>query len=198
VICATSLILSYLSVYVSPASWWMPAFFGLAFPVLIIVNFLFAIYWALRRRFKLLIFNAVILLLGVSYITDFIQFRTVKDDVVSEDNIKILSYNVKLFDLYNWSDNIDARDKIFDIVKEENADIICFQEFYKETIDRFKTLDTIIQFQDAKHYHEQYSKIIAKKYSFVTTKIPRPVSSSFIFPVGTACFVMFCRLSTIT
>ncbi|GAB4293420.1 MAG: endonuclease/exonuclease/phosphatase family protein [Marinilabiliales bacterium] len=167
IISLLALITAYLSIYISPADFWLPAFFGLAYPVILIINLLFAIYWAFRKRKTLMIITTVIIIVGISYITDYIQFLP---RINSSDNnkrtIKVLSYNVKLFDLYNWKKNKLTRNEIFDLIKDIDADIICFQEFYKENTNNFKTLDTILQFQKAKYFHEAYSRINRNKYFF--------------------------------
>jgi len=54
---ALSLILAYLSVYISPEICWVPAFFGLAYPALIIVNFLFHQLILLHLNYKFLTIN---------------------------------------------------------------------------------------------------------------------------------------------
>ena len=84
----------------------------------------------------------------------------------SEYEIKIMSYNVRLFDLYNWNDNIKSRNKIFNLIKNQNADILCFQEFYYDETNRFNTLDTLIQFQKAKNTHTAYTYTARNKYHF--------------------------------
>ena len=43
-----------------------------------------------------------------------------------------MSYNVKNFDLYNWSGNKETRHKIMKLIQHENPDIICFQEYYSD------------------------------------------------------------------
>ena len=69
-----------------------------------------------------------------------------------------MSYNVRLFDLYNWSDNKTTRDKIFDQLGGQNADILCFQEFfYTEQKGQFETRDTLLTFLEAKNYREAYT-----------------------------------------
>ena len=43
---------------------------------------------------------------------------------------KVLSYNVRGFDCYNWTDDPNTRDEIFSFIQTQNPGIICFQEFY--------------------------------------------------------------------
>ncbi len=82
---------------------------------------------------------------------------------ISKDKkyIEILSYNVKNFDIYNynkkWKSNKTNRNKIFDFVQKQNAEIICFQEFVHDKSGKFKTLDTLVKIQKASNYHFEYS-----------------------------------------
>ena len=47
--------------------------------------------------------------------------------------LKVMSFNVRLFDLYNWSQN-EKQNQIISFIKKENPDIICFQEYYYDLI----------------------------------------------------------------
>jgi endonuclease/exonuclease/phosphatase family metal-dependent hydrolase len=47
-----------------------------------------------------------------------------------EKGIKVLTWNVKNFDLYNWSHNLETRTDMMELIQEENADVLCLQEFY--------------------------------------------------------------------
>ncbi len=177
--------ISYLSVFISPEKFWIPAFFGLAFPLLFIINTFFAILWIFRKHKILFITNLLFIIIGFSYITDYFQINFTKENLDKNQNsIKVMSYNVKLFNLYNWKENKNIRNKIFDILKKENADIVCFQEFYKENKKRFKTLDTLLNLQDAKYYHEEYTKIQNNKYFFgIATFCKYPIinKGKFVF-----------------
>ena len=46
-----------------------------------------------------------------------------------------MSYNVRNFDLYNWSGNKKTRSKIMGLIRKESPDIVCFQEFYTDDED---------------------------------------------------------------
>lgn len=54
--------------------------------------------------------------------------------------IKVMSYNVRDFDLYNWSYNVNSKKKIFETIQNQNADIISFQEFYNDSTKAFNTI----------------------------------------------------------
>ncbi|RLD46251.1 MAG: hypothetical protein DRI94_14970 [Bacteroidetes bacterium] len=158
-------VLSYLSVYVNPAKFYFLSFFGLAYPFILIAGILFAIYWLIRKRYKLLYLWIFTFLIGFSFFTDFFQFDNfLKYKPNSKSLFKLLSYNVKQFDLYNWENNKKTRNKMFKLIENEDADIICLQEFYYDITKNFKTLDTLVKFQKAKNYY--VADAIVKRNTF--------------------------------
>ena len=47
-----------------------------------------------------------------------------------ENNFSIMSYNVRLFNAYNWIKKEDVENEIFDLFNQRNTNILCIQEFY--------------------------------------------------------------------
>ena len=167
VISIISLLLSYLSVYINPNTIWVISFFGLAFPVIILINLAFLLYWIYRKKRKLYIISIITIILGMSHITDFFQINMFSNsESEQEESFKILSYNVRLFDLYSWDNQFVKRNAIFDLIKNEKADIICLQEFYYDITGNFPTLDTLVELQDAKNYYVSDSQFKRNKHHF--------------------------------
>ena len=135
-ICLLLLLFSYLSPYISPTFFWPIAFFGLLFPVFYIANILFLIYWVIGLK-KQLWANIIILLIGTQYMSLF--FGTQPKTIENTDSIKVLSYNVHLFNRYGWIAKADIKSEIVAFLKTEKADILCIQEFY--TPDEIPTLN---------------------------------------------------------
>ncbi len=159
------LILSIFAGSVSPITFWPLTIFGLGFFWLYIFNFLFFVYWIMMRK-RLFIFPLAILILGFSTLSSIMQIkffgREMPEAVEGETRFKVMSYNVRLFDLYNWSSNMETRKKIFDLLKEESPDVLCIQEFYTSDKGNFQNLDTIIKVQPAKNYHVEITKTMRK------------------------------------
>ena len=153
-LCVASLIVAYSASYISPNELWLPALFGLFYPVVFFINLLFIFYWALQRKWLFLL-SFISALVGSSEVNNYIGINFLKDDTPtdSSEKIKIMSYNVRCFDLYNWTNNKSTRDKIFKLLKDENPDILNLQEFYTEDSDDFVTHDTIIKFLKAVNSH---------------------------------------------
>lgn len=165
IIVVVALVTAYLAPVSNPETFIIPALFGLAFPYIFIANLLFIIYWISFKNLRF-IFSLVAILAGWNHMSGMFQFNIPVTGSNSENEIKIMSYNVRLFDLYNWTDNIRSRNKIFNLIKIQNADILCFQEFYYDETNHFNTLDTIIKFQKAKNTHTAYTYTARNKYHF--------------------------------
>lgn len=132
IILILALLLSYLSIHVSPVKIGFLPLFGLLFPLIAILNLAFAIFWAWRWKYYFL-FSFVALLLGIPIIQNVFQLpfqRKGQEGLARDQQIKVISYNVRLFNLYDWANNTDAAHEILTYLKNETPDIICLQEFY--------------------------------------------------------------------
>ncbi len=81
--------------------------------------------------------------------------------MADKDYFKVISYNVKNFDLYNygknWQLNFTNRNNIFKFLQKESPDILCFQEFVNDTSGKFKTKDTLVNLLKTKNVHVGYT-----------------------------------------
>ena len=152
-----------LSQYVSPAKIWIISLFGFAFFTLYIINLFLFIYWIIQRK-KYMILPLIMLLAGIKNTTGIIQFNLPQKREIADEKrgVKIMSYNVRLFDLYNWSKNLETREKIFDLLADESPDILCIQEFFNSDEGNFQNLDTILKVQKAKNYHVENTQTVRK------------------------------------
>lgn len=141
-----SLLIAYFSRYISPNTLWFPAFFGLSYPFLFIINLYFVFHWLFSRRWFVL-YPLIVLILGFSLPSYYLGFGSNAEYVGEQNSFKIMSYNVHDFDYYSqtYGKGNGAVDKIISHIKKENPDIICFQEFYsnpkkpeKDNFLRFK------------------------------------------------------------
>ncbi len=160
-IVAISLLISYLASYVSPENFWFIAFFGLAYQLLVFANIVFVIYWSVQIK-KRGIYSLIIILAGWANIHHFVQFNFNDVPDGSKKMIKVMSYNVKVFDLYNWSHNLETRAKIFQLIGDQSPDIMCLQEFFSRDSSQLDNLDSLIKFQKAKYVHVEYTTLVKR------------------------------------
>ncbi|OFY20782.1 MAG: hypothetical protein A2W98_05260 [Bacteroidetes bacterium GWF2_33_38] len=163
ILLVVAIVLSYLSSYISPEKFWFLPFFGLGFPYFALGNLFFLIYWIIRKR-KFYFLSLIVLISGSVYLNDFVQINLSSD--TKPQSAKIMSYNVRLFDLYSWSDKMESKNSIFKLLKKEAPNIICFQEFYNDISDEFITLDSILTISDTKFYHDEYTFDMHDTYYF--------------------------------
>lgn len=154
---ATLLLISYLSYFVSPNTISLVSFIGLSIPLLIIVNVIFVIYWLVQLKRQFLI-STIILLIGIQYLTKFYSFSEKK--VLLTTDVKIMSYNVRMFNLYNWIDKENVDKDIYTFIKDQDPDILCIQEFHSAKKIGFKFPYKHIKYSNQNNHfgHAIYSK----------------------------------------
>ena len=113
-----------LSVYISPARFWIPALFGMAYPYLLVVNIVFIVLWIVIKP-KFALFSFLIILAGFNNIGNYLQFSGEKSP---EKGVRVTSYNVKYFMGNTQFPNKENADHILNFLRQDNADIICLQE----------------------------------------------------------------------
>lgn len=122
--------MGFVAAYIPPDKYWIFSFAGLIFPYVVIINLFFVFAWMVLGR-KLFLIPLLALLICWNRLTNYIQFN--KDKEVNEQELfKILSYNVQIFDLYNWKGgNISTKaDNLLNLIKDENPDLLCLQEYH--------------------------------------------------------------------
>ncbi len=187
----TALLLAYVSVYINPNNFIFAAPFGTAFLALLIVNIGFSIYFAFRRK-KMFFLSALAVLLGYNHITEFFGFNT-EDAEKKGRCIKVMSYNVRLFNLYNWDKTNNIPQKIYALFRQEQPDILCFQEYYSCRAEQFSTFDSISKILHYPYYHLAYRKEIKQKIKIfgpvIFSKYPIFRTGSFRFKTTKRKFI---------
>lgn len=126
-IAATLLLLSYILPFVEPKRFAFVSVLSLTVPFLIIVNLLFVIYWLLMVK-KQLLLSLIVLLVGFTYVTSLYKFSASKH-LESTENIAVMNYNVRLFNLFKWIPDTDVTKEISAFINEKDPDIISMQEY---------------------------------------------------------------------
>ncbi len=152
------LLIVYLSPYINPLSSWYFSVLALAYPLILLANIiLLAISFLFKKKIFRYILLAVILG-GYMYHHRFFAFHFMdKDDIQTED-IRVLSYNVKTFDLYNWSHNAGSRQKMVHFVDSVEPDIACFQEYITDDRNVVNTTDTLSKLLQTNYIHQSFPR----------------------------------------
>ncbi len=149
------------------------------------------VFWVWRKKWVFLI-SLIVILTGYKQLASVFGYNfTAKDPLTTKQPVKFLSYNVRVFDLYNWSKNEETRDNIFDYIIHQNADIICFQEFFNDKTDQFTTLDSLLKFQKAREVHSKYTVVNKGIHQFGIATFSR-------YPIVNKGNIMFSGTKNIT
>ena len=159
VILAIITLTGYVLPYMAPKLFPFLSVLTLILPTLLMLNLIFVIYWALQ--FKRQVFLSIIIfLIGYTFFTKFYKFSGRNEEVIESD-FTVLSYNVRLFNLFKWLPNENVAENIKRFVEEQNPDIICFQEYSKSAdyeLDDYKFRHIIMHGNKIKTGQAIYSK----------------------------------------
>lgn len=156
--CVLLLLLTYSAAYITPDTLWWPALLAFTFPYQLVLHVGFLLWWLLFRRKRMLL-SGIALLIGWTHVTDHFQLLGQGSAPAGvEHGVKVMSYNVRLFDLYNWSGNRKTHQAIFEQLQAASADILCLQEFFHSPDTRFfRTKDKLFEELGYTAVNDRYS-----------------------------------------
>ena len=137
-------ILAYLSVYLSPATFWLAGFLSLAIPFLLAFNVVLLVVYALRKR-RLAIFPLLALVIGYPFMAASVAFHSPKE--ATSPTFSVLNYNVRVFNIYTHLHSADGDERsMLNWLANEDTDIKCLQEFYNDDSSSvFNTTRTLLK-----------------------------------------------------
>lgn len=171
ILVALVLFLALVLPFLPPKTFSLLSVLNLGVPFLILINVLFFLYWLVRVRKQLMV-SLVVLVIGQVVFGSLYKFSSSKR-VESPSNFKVMNYNVRLFNLFEWipEDNIDT--KIIDFIKKEAPAILCIQDYHlKEN-------------RDLSFFKYKYEYLSGKKINFgqaIFSQYPIINSGSLNFP----------------
>ncbi len=135
---------------IDPGEYWMIALMGLLFPITLLLLTLITICWAFFRSRWAWVCLAV-LLCGIQQILATLAFNFPGEFAERKlpENIRVMQWNV-----FGWDEGYHIkdlktgyRDEMLEQVKKQNADILCFEEFFEpyENIPYAPNVEPIIK-----------------------------------------------------
>ncbi len=126
-------LLGCIAPYLHPQKWWFISLIGLGFGFLIVTLLSFIFFWLVFRP-KFIFISVVALLIGWKPITVFFAFHNPDrfDYEKPKDVLRVVHWNVGRFTEWKRNNNPGSkiRLKMMDLIKEQNADVLCLQEFF--------------------------------------------------------------------
>jgi len=161
----------YVLPFLAPKSFPLLSVLTLFMPAFFVANILFFVYWGIQFK-KRLILSGLVLLTGITFISKFYKFSA-KEYVKDEKDFSVMSYNVRLFNVFKWLDRDDIPANIKAFIDEKDPDILCIQEYSNSA------------HLDLKVYPHRYIFIDGKKIKTgqaIFSKFPIIEEGKIIFP----------------
>jgi endonuclease/exonuclease/phosphatase family metal-dependent hydrolase len=163
-----ALLISYLAVFIPPDKFWIPSFFSLAFPIIVLVNILFIVFWLIVKP-RILLLSLVAVLPGWGFVQRYVQFN---GNSTEKNGIKVVSYNVHNFTGNGVGGQKKNADKILEFLDQQNADIICLQESRMRKNNIFNVAGAAKSLKSIYHYHyartsETYGQVTFTRYPII-------------------------------
>lgn len=125
---AFGLLMSLLIPYIPPDSFPLLSVLSLVVSPLLLINVLFLVYWVLRVKRQMLM-SLIVLLVCVVQFNAFYRIDFKENPPLKENSLKVMNYNVRLFNLYEWIPDDTIPAQISRFIAEQDPDIISFQEY---------------------------------------------------------------------
>lgn len=168
---AIILLLGYLLPFIPPSSFALISVLSLSVPLFIFINLAFMLFWMIRLK-KQFLLSFIVLLFGYNHVTSIYKFSD-EDEPEEGTTLSLLSYNVKQFNEYGWSDLKDIPLLINDFIKEHDPGIVSIQEYFRG------------EHAVAKNFPHKYIEYKQKNAEFglaILSKYPIINSGSLDFP----------------
>jgi endonuclease/exonuclease/phosphatase family metal-dependent hydrolase len=136
ILIALIFLLASLAPYLNPVKWWFISLLGFGFVFILIILVFFIFFWFVIRPHYIFI-SIITLLMGWQSIDVFFAFHPSANfnQTKTEDVLRVMHWNVARFVEWRRNNNkgSQTRLKMMDLIKQQNADVLCFQEFFQST-----------------------------------------------------------------
>lgn len=155
--------LAYAAPLVDPQLTWIISFFGLFYPILLILNVVFIIFWAVRKP-KYSIPSIICILMGINALKGFVSLNGSGPEAEGL-SIRMITYNISNanYGMERKMKNKEEKQKQFSAFLKEYAetDIFCFQEVGDFSYQIIKKV-----FADRHLYYKNKGAVIVSKHPF--------------------------------
>ncbi len=122
-------LMGYLLPFLAPKLFPFLSVVTLVLPSLLILNVILFFYWGFQLKRQVLV-PFLVLMVGLTSFSRFYKF-TEKEEEKSNEDFVLMSYNVRLFNLFEWIPDQAVPEKIKEFIEIQDPDVLCLQEFSK-------------------------------------------------------------------
>jgi len=173
------------------------AIMGLGFPILLGLNLFFIIFWLFARKVYFLI-SLITIVLGWGFVQRTLVFDFKGAVETEKQTLKVMSYNVQNFDLYNWTDNEVSRNNMLKLIRDENPEVIAFQEFYTEEDEYFHNIKMLVNELGYDYYYFEKTLTLKETNHWglaVFSKYPLSNKTAIPLQASTTNIITYCDIT---
>ena len=119
---------AYVLPFLAPKMFPLLSVLTLILPLFLILNASFFTYWLLQLK-RQVILSGLVLLLGITFINKFYKFSS-NDIEREEKDFTVMSYNVRLFNLFDWIPNTNVGDTILSFINEQKPRYLVYSGIF--------------------------------------------------------------------
>lgn len=140
-------------------------FLNLMVPIIALINIFFFFYWVFKLKWPFFLFIFSIL---IGFKEWGKLYKLPNNAIPVSNGIKVMSFNVRLFNSYQWIDSKEVPQSIEKFIKLENPDLVCLQEYSKEFSPKFNNYP--YQYIESSKKNGQNGLCILSKYKLYNKK----------------------------
>lgn len=165
----TAFILACMAPYLDPQQWWVISIIGLGFAFIIVTLIAFMLFWLVFKP-RYIFISLMPMLIGWKSISVFFAFH-IPDNFNYEkqpNTLRLVHWNVARFTEWKKNNNKGSRNRLrmMDLIKEQQADILCLQEFYTSTDPvYYNNLNYIMKELGYPYYYYSWDMVATKQYA---------------------------------
>ena len=163
---ALLLLISFVLPHFPPTKYPNVSLLSLAVSPLILLNVIFVVYWIIRLQMQFAL-SLTMLVAAWFYFNPFVEFSSEGNFGDYGNKLKILSYNVRLFNAYEKEPSVDFLSSFSKLLEDKDPDVLCIQEYYRNANLNFSAYKyKFVHFNGLKN---KLGHAIFSKYPIITT-----------------------------
>jgi len=163
---------------ISPGEYEIMGVLGLITPLLAIINIVFIFFWILTKQYPMAAVAALGIFISWNVLCVCFGFNFLKKNDLNKVNheFTVMSYNVRLLDLYDWTGDKNNRKKMLSFIQKQSPDVLCLQEFYTKDgtgLDNINAIKKIGRYPYAetcalkRHKNRQWGSVVFSRFPIV-------------------------------
>ncbi|MCX8018885.1 MAG: endonuclease/exonuclease/phosphatase family protein [Chitinophagaceae bacterium] len=185
---AALLLLSCLSPFLNPYTWWPFSALSVLFPFFLLLNIIILLANLVFSKFRHVLISVLALAMSYKNIRVFWAFNKPKPFQHGKDSatLRVLCWNVARFIEMKKNNNEGSmkRKQMLDLIREQNADILCLQEFHTSVDSLYYDNISPVQQMGYPYFYFSYDEDGDRHYysSIIFSKFPIADSGKVRYP----------------